>query len=115
MWFQSLTKEKGGKYAMMKRIQSLKPKVGKVFEAQEWAKEVKELGIKKYPKTVPEAYVKRFGDAMRIYFVNQFETFDEMQTTISEMLADEELQSVWEKSVELTAEGSLKINVFQEL
>ena len=100
---------------MIKRLYSIKPKEEKYFDAREYANEVLEFAINKYPQTSPEVYIERFGDVLRIYFISQFETLADLEKTVAEMMADDEYIAMQMKGAALFVEGSTRVTVLQAL
>jgi len=100
---------------MVIRIQKMKPKSGKILEAQKFVMDYNELVKKKYPQMASEVYSESFGDVGAIHFYSQYKDLADLEKTIAAAIADQELMAFYAKGLDLFIEGSEKVTILRTL
>jgi hypothetical protein len=98
---------------MIKRIQKIKPKPGKIMESRQYAQEFVNFFKTKYPEIPVEVYFEVFVDAQALHFIFQYESLSDMENKTQQVVADQEFMAFYNKGNELFVEGYNKVTIIR--
>ena len=79
----------------------------RLLQALQWAKEVAEYINSKYPEATVLVFAEQFGAQGTVHWYADYEEIATLDRIGSELLADEEYQSILDNAAELFIEGSV--------